>query len=55
MPNYIENSPFKIFVAFAKYAAKMFGYDAKYIIKAHSARINEPKVFCDSSHLKIKS
>ena len=31
------------------------GYDAKYIIKAHIARTNEPKVFCDSSHSKIKS
>lgn len=52
----MENRPLKIFIAFTKYAAKTFaGYDAKYIIKAHIARTNEPKVFCDSSRSKIKS
>lgn len=52
----VEKRLLKIFVAFTKYAAKTFaGYGAKYIIKAHIARTNEPKVFCDSSHSKITS
>lgn len=52
----VENKLLKIFITSTKHAAKTFaGYDVKYIIKAHIARTNEPKVFCDSSLSKIKS